>query len=59
MVQFRSGTLLGESKGGHPGPDDLFGDECKKNGQAAIDEGTEGRSLRNGVKKEQKGEEDK
>ena len=35
VVGVRPGTVSGEREGGDPGADDLFGDECEKDGQAA------------------------
>lgn len=46
VVGVRSGTLTGEMEGGHSGLDDLLGDECEKDGQAATCRGPGGRALR-------------
>ncbi len=54
MAWFGASTLLGEGKGSNSGTDDLFGDECKEDGEDSFDEGAEGRGFGRGVKKEKK-----
>jgi hypothetical protein len=49
VARFRLGTLPGKGKRSHSGPDDLLGDERGRDDQAAIDEGTADRTLRNRV----------
>ena len=46
MGGVRSGMLPREMGGGDPGPDDLFGDERQKDGQAATGQESGGRVLR-------------
>lgn len=46
MVGVRSGTLPGEMEGGDSDLDDLLGDECEKDCQAATGRGPGGSALR-------------
>jgi len=54
MARFRPDALLEEGKGGHPGFDDLSGDERQKNGQIAPEQGAEDRTSRDRVIKSRK-----
>jgi hypothetical protein len=55
VVGVRSGTLLGESQGGHSGHYDFFGNECETDSQTIRDESTEGKDFADRIKKGEKG----
>ena len=59
MVGFRPGSLPREMEGGYPGSNDLFGNECQKDGQAVTEQGAEDRTFSNGMIKSRKEQRDK